>query len=143
MNTFRPCIAATLLLAAACAAQAQLTGPAQGKSLSQARSEIIKGTSPGITLIEAGPAKPAAAAPATAPAAPAATQTAAAGMAAPAAPAAAAAPATAEGPTVAERLGGLWKSLPPPSGVPLGTARRGESPTSGINMPAGAKPSTP
>lgn len=127
------------------------------RSLNDARSDVIHGTG-GITLFDFGrKSEPAAAAPA--PAAPAAAAPGAAGNAAAAAaptsgwgtpvavPAGSttraatvpsAAPAVAPAPAARKPLfGNLGEIFGPPSGEPLSSAKRHESPSSGIALPTG------
>ncbi|WP_162910322.1 hypothetical protein [Azohydromonas sediminis] len=120
------------------------------RSLNDARSDVIHGTG-GITLFDFGrKSEPAAAAPA--PAAPAAGAPGAAGNAAAptsgwgtpvAVPAgsttrAATAPSAAPAPAARKPLfGNLGEIFGPPSGEPLSSAKKHESPSSGIALPTG------
>lgn len=154
------------LLAASLALAAHGPNWAQsGRSLSEARSAVINGTTPGIVLIPASP-KPAAQAPNAPASAPAgskveavpvpvkgATATAAV-AAAPAAPTAAgtapatktpanssptpAAAAVAATPSVIDRIGSFLRGNEPLSGESLNAAKQHTSPNSGIVLPTAA-----
>lgn len=143
------------LLAASLALAAHGPNWAQsGRSLSEARSAVINGTTPGIVLIPASP-KPAAQAPNAPASAPAgskveavpvpvkgATATAAATAAATKTqanssptPAAAAVAAT---PSVIDRIGSFLRGNEPLSGESLNAAKQHTSPNSGIVLPTAA-----
>ncbi|WP_119290294.1 hypothetical protein [Azohydromonas sediminis] len=125
------------------------------RSLNDARSDVIHGTG-GITLFDFGRKSEPAAAAAPAPAAPAAGAPGAAGNAAAptsgwgtpvavpagsttrAATAPSAAPAAAPAPAARKPLfGNLGEIFGPPSGEPLSSAKKHESPSSGIALPTG------
>ena len=151
------------LLAASLALAAHGPNWAQsGRSLSEARSAVINGTTPGIALIPASP-KPAAQAPnapasapagskveavpvpvkgATATAAVAAAPTAAATAAATKTPANSsptpAAAAVAATPSVIDRIGNFLRGNEPLSGESLNAAKQHTSPNSGIVLPTAA-----
>ena len=151
------------LLAASLALAAHGPNWAQsGRSLSEARSAVINGTTPGIVLIPASP-KPAAQAPnapasapagskveavpvpvkgATATAAVAAAPTAAGTAAATKTPANSsptpAAAAVAATPSVIDRIGSFLRGNEPLSGESLNAAKQHTSPNSGIVLPTAA-----
>ena len=143
------------LLAASLALAAHGPNWAQsGRSLSEARSAVINGTTPGIVLIPASP-KPAAQAPNAPASAPAgskveavtvpvkgATATAAATAAATKTPANSsptpAAAAVAATPSVIDRIGSFLRGNEPLSGESLNAAKQHTSPNSGIVLPTAA-----
>jgi hypothetical protein len=148
-------LAAGFALATAGVAMAQ----ERPRSLNDARSDVIHGSG-GITLFDFGrKSEPAGAGAAPAPAVPAAAAPGAAGNAAAAAAptsgwgtpvavpagstaraatAPSAAPATAPAPAARKPLfGNLGEIFGPPSGEPLSSAKRHESPSSGIALPTG------
>jgi hypothetical protein len=121
---------AALALAACAAASAQSLG-----SLNDARAAVRNGTTPGITIIPARKSAEPAAAPASVPAATGATSAAAPSARAASAAAPAAVPPK---PSVGQRTSEILRSLPPPSGTPITSAKRLDSPTLGIPIPSGA-----
>jgi hypothetical protein len=130
MKTTHPLLVAALALAACSVASAQSLG-----SLNDARAAVRNGTTPGITIIPARKsAEPAPVAASASAAAGAKTAAAPAGAAASSA-APAAAPAKS---SVPERTSEILRSLPPPSGTPINSARRLDSPQLGIPIPTGA-----
>jgi hypothetical protein len=100
-----------------------------GGSLYDSRQGVIKGTSPGIVIIPTrNPQTPAATA----------SSASAAAAATPASGPKASAPAAAAGSAPAAQSGGSpFKWGAPPTGQPLSTARKLESPTVGIPIPVG------
>ena len=103
-------------------------------SLIESRQAIIKGTAPGIVIWDGGRSPQAPAATASSAAATGATG---AGTPKPGQKAEAPAAAASSVPLV-NRLGGLFKWGAPPSGQPLSSARRLDSPTLGIPLPTQA-----
>jgi hypothetical protein len=130
MKTSLSLLAACLVLAPCGAATAQSLG-----SLNDARAAVRNGTTPGITIIPARKSAEPAAVPASAAASASAKTAATPAVGAASAAAPAAAPAK---PSVAERASGILRSLPPPSGTPITSAKRLDSPQLGIPLPTGA-----
>jgi hypothetical protein len=111
--------------------------PDRSTSLYERRLAVTKGTATGIVIFggksDAAPAAPAAAGGSTPTPGAAATTTA-------AAPAAATPSAT---PTGSGSVTKLFSTLPPPSGIPLNTLKRLDSPTLGIPFPTAQSASQP